>query len=193
MLIEDLTDVARVQSDKFYLRLEAVDLVALTTRAVAVAQTLSNRQVIELDVDGTPPTVNGDVLRLQSALLNLLTNAIKFSEPAGRIEVRLRKADGEAELQVQDHGSGIPADQLAEIFQRFYQVARADRASLGGLGLGLFITKEIVTAHGGTVVVESEEGYGTTFTIRLPLPVEEAAIPAPSPAPSPAPFAAPSQ
>ena len=175
MLIEDLTDVARVQSDKFYLRLEAVDLVALTTRAVAVAQTLSNRQVIELDVDGTPPTVNGDVLRLQSALLNLLTNAIKFSAEGDRVEVRLRGAGGQAELQVQDHGSGIPADQLPNIFQRFYQVDRADRASLGGLGLGLFIAREIVTAHGGTVTVESQEGRGTTFTVRLPLAAEEPA------------------
>jgi two-component system CheB/CheR fusion protein len=94
--------------------------------------------------------------------------------------VRLRRVDGEVELQVQDDGRGIAPAALPHLFTRFYQVARRDRPSQGGLGLGLFICMELVRAHGGRMGVRSTEGEGTTFTVWLPL-LDSAAGPRDSP------------
>jgi two-component system, chemotaxis family, CheB/CheR fusion protein len=94
---------------------------------------------------------------------------------AARIEVRLRREEGEATLEVQDYGPGIPAADLPHLFDRFYQAVQ--RTAQDGLGMGLFITRELVRAHGGAIEVRSSEGAGATFTVRLPLlaPPEEAA------------------
>src|SRR5205085_12549535 len=116
-----------------------------------------------------PLLVYGDAGRLEQVLLNLLTNALAHAPEASRIEVRLRRVDDEVELQVQDYGRGIAATALPHLFTRFYQIARPDRPSQGGLGLGLFICQQLVTAHGGRMDVRSTEGEGTTFTVWLPL------------------------
>jgi signal transduction histidine kinase len=123
---------------------------------------------IQLEAADSPLLVNGDAGRLEQVLLNLLTNAITHARGTDRIDVRLRRAGDEAEIAVQDYGPGIPQADLPNIFSRFYQVAHAEARAQRGLGLGLFIVHELVTAHGGTVAVASAEGQGTTFTIRLP-------------------------
>jgi signal transduction histidine kinase len=100
-------------------------------------------------------------------LLNLLINARLYAPASPRIDVRLTRVTDQAEIAVQDYGPGIAPDQLAALFERFYQ-GSADR-SPAGLGLGLFISRQLVTAHDGTITVTSTEGGGTTFRIRLPL------------------------
>jgi two-component system CheB/CheR fusion protein len=169
VLVHDLTDVTRLQSGKLILTCRAVDLVALVTRVVGAMQALVRGQTMRLDVGTDPLLVYGDAGRLEQVVLNLLTNALAHAPEATRIEVRLRRVDDEVELQVQDYGRGIAAAALPHLFTRFYQVARPDRPSQGGLGLGLFICKELVTAHGGRIGVRSIEGEGTTFTVWLPL------------------------
>jgi signal transduction histidine kinase len=111
--------------------------------------------------------VRGDAGRLEQVLLNLLTNALKYTPPTTRTAVRLRRVGGEVALAVHDDGPGIAADQVPHLFARFHQVARPDHASQSGLGL--FICHELVTAHGGRLEVQSTEGVGTTFTVWLPL------------------------
>ncbi len=168
-LVRDLTDVARLQSGKFTLTLAPLDLIPLVARVVETARDLPPGHTISLDVGATPLGVHGDAGRLEQVLFNLLTNAIAHALSETPIDVRLRREGDEIALDVQDHGPGIAIDQLPHLFSRFYQVARDDRPSQGGLGLGLFICQELVTAHGGRIAVTSMQGEGTTFTVWLPL------------------------
>ncbi len=168
-LVRDLTDVARLQSGKLTLDLAPLDVAPLVARVVETARDLPPGRTISLDVGATPLWVHGDAGRLEQVLFNLLTNAIAHAPSETPIDVRLRRVDGDIALDVQDHGLGIAADQFPHLFSRFYQIARDDRPSQGGLGLGLFICQELVEAHGGRITVVSTEGEGATFTVWLPL------------------------
>ncbi|HZC77516.1 MAG TPA: ATP-binding protein, partial [Ktedonobacterales bacterium] len=105
----------------------------------------------------------------QQVLLNLLSNAITHAPDSKTIEVRMRRVGNEAEVQVEDHGPGIPAEQLSNVFSRFFQVVGSRTHQHKGLGLGLYIASGIMKAHDGSIDVASVEGKGTTFTLRLPL------------------------
>jgi len=168
-LVGDLTDVARLQSGKLTLVLTAVELGAVVERVVETARDPPPGHTIHLAAAADPLWLTGDAGRLEQILFNLLTNAVAHAPSATPIDVRLRRVGAEAALEVQDYGQGIAADQLPHLFSRFYQVARPDRPSQGGLGLGLFICREVVAAHGGRIDVASTEGKGTTFTVWLPL------------------------
>jgi two-component system, chemotaxis family, CheB/CheR fusion protein len=168
-LVTDLVDVRRLQSGKFTLDRRRLRLDELLGQAVESARTLSQGQEIQTDFANTPLEVDGDPGRLEQVFLNLLVNAITYAPGTQRIEVRLRRAGKQAEVQVRDRGPGIPAAELPQLFSRFYQAGHADETNRQGLGLGLYISKEIVDAHGGSIGVESTEGKGTTFTVRLPL------------------------
>lgn len=194
-LIEDLLDVSRLQSGKFSLRREPLRLATLLEQAVEAGQVMTQGQQIALTIDedaavagsdgggaaragSDPLRVNGDAVRLEQAVLNLLTNAIRYAPNSDHIDVRLCRVAGAgpalAEINVQDYGPGIAADNLTTIFTRFYQVGQGATRPIQGLGLGLFITQQIVEAHGGTITVESTKGHGATFIIRLPLLEEPA-------------------
>ena len=121
----------------------------------------------------------GDAARLQQVLWNLLSNAIKFTPESGRIEVRLRRSGAHTAVAVTDNGTGIRAEVLPHIFDRFHQADRSITRRFGGLGLGLSIVKHLVDLHGGSVQAESPgEGRGATFTITLPVTVARLATPA---------------
>ncbi len=118
-----------------------------------------------------------DAARLERVLANLLANAIKYSPTGGPVEVRLRREDTPAGawavLEVHDEGLGIPPEDLPHIFERFYR-GRNVAATIPGTGLGLFVARQIVAQHGGTITAASTPGQGTTFTVRLPLGVANA-------------------
>jgi len=164
-LVHDLTDVARLQSGKLTLALAPVDLVPLVAGVVETARDLPPGHLIHLDAAPEPLRATGDAGRLEQVLFNLLTNAFAHASSDVPIDVRLRQEGAGVALEVQDYGRGIAADQLPHLFERFYQVARPDRPSQAGMGLGLFICQEVVTAHGGRITVVSTEGKGTTFTV----------------------------
>jgi signal transduction histidine kinase len=170
ILVDDLVDLTRLQMGRLTLQLEEVDLVELAAGVVEVAQTLANDQTIEGHFPNDGLTAVVDPGRVEQVALNLVTNAIAHGR-GERVDVRLRRSGGHAELQVQDWGAGIPATELPNVFERFYQGQHGSPSSAGqpGLGLGLFIAHEFVTAHGGTISVESKVGEGATFTVRLPL------------------------
>jgi len=168
-LLGDLTDVAHLQSGQLTVALAAVELGAVVARVVETARDLPPGHTIHLAAGADPLWLEGDAGRLEQVLFNLLTNAFAHAPSVTPIDVRLRRVGGEVALEVQDYGRGIAADQLPHLFERFYQVARPDRPSQGGMGLGLFICQEVVAAHGGRIAVVSTEGEGTTFTVWLPL------------------------
>jgi two-component system CheB/CheR fusion protein len=173
VLINDLLDVNSVQQGKLQLRLAPVDLVRLVADAVEAAQLDTQGQHIVFDHSAEPMVVMGDTARLEQIIINLLTNATKYAPHTQRIDVQLRRVDGEhggeAEIQVRDYGRGISAFDLPQIFTRYFQSAQADGDIVDGLGLGLFITKELVTAHGGSITASSVVGQGAIFIMRLPL------------------------
>ena len=110
----------------------------------------------------------GDRRQLVSAIANLIENGVKYSDPGSMVEVSASLDGPGATIVVTDHGIGIPARDMDRIFERFYRVDRARSRDTGGTGLGLAIVRHVATNHGGTVSVESAEGAGSTFTIRIP-------------------------
>jgi len=113
-------------------------------------------------------TIEGDRARLGQLLDNLVSNALKFTPPGGRVDVRVGGSDSGAWLEVTDTGMGISAAEQEHLFERFFRTSSASSAAIQGTGLGLAIAQAIVNAHRGTIAVESVEGLGTTFRIQLP-------------------------
>ncbi|HYO55004.1 ATP-binding protein [Archangium sp.] len=167
-LLHNLLDLSRLSSGKLELEVGEVDLAELVHEAVErhAEQAVEAGSRLELDVE---PGVVGrwDRLRLERVLTNLLSNAFKYGK--GRpIELRVERTGGHGRLTVRDHGPGIPLEQQRSIFERFKKApARGEKKE--GFGLGLYIVRQLVEAHGGSILVESREGEGATFTVELPL------------------------
>jgi PAS domain S-box-containing protein len=169
-LIDDLLDVSRIIAGKLAIDAAPVDLAAVIDDAVQSVGTAAAAKGVTLSVDSAvlPPLV-GDAARLQQVVWNLLSNALKFTPRGGRVTVRLRGGDDDAEIAVTDTGRGIEAKFLPHVFERFRQADSSTTRGEGGLGLGLAIVSHIVERHGGTVRADSGgPGTGATFTVRLP-------------------------
>jgi CheY-like chemotaxis protein/two-component sensor histidine kinase len=172
-LIDDLLDVSRIVTGE--LRLDGprlVELPAVIESALEVIRPAARAREITLDVqlDPTAGPVSGDAVRLQQVVWNLLSNAVKFTPRGGRVEVRLVRADANAEIVVRDNGEGIEADFLPFVFERFRQADSTSTRAHGGLGLGLAIVRHLVELHGGEVRAASAgTGQGSTFVVRLPI------------------------
>ncbi len=168
--IEDLLALSRLESGPVS-DPETIDLVSVATMAIdRTAEAASQRQVdvaVTEDSDG-PALVDGDQGQLVSMVANLIDNAIKYSDPGGVVEVRIELAAKTVELSVHDDGIGIPERDLERVFERFYRVDSGRSRDTGGTGLGLSIVRHAALNHRGTVEVESMEGQGSTFTVRLP-------------------------
>jgi PAS domain S-box-containing protein len=170
-LVGDLLFTAQVESGRFPLTLGDVDLGSVIATSVESARPVSDVAAVTLIAE-TPSdrvVVHGDSLRLGQAVDNLISNAIKFTPAKGRVTVSLRQDGDDVVICVADTGIGIPAVELSKLSTRFFRASTATRNAVPGVGLGLTITKAIVTAHGGSVDIASEEGVGTTISVRLPL------------------------
>ncbi|MGN6245866.1 MAG: SpoIIE family protein phosphatase, partial [Motilibacteraceae bacterium] len=173
-LVGTLLDFSRLESGTVQPRLEAVDLSALTVDLAETFRTAVERVGLELEVDCPPlgRQVWVDEEMWAKVVLNLLSNALKYTL-AGRISVRLRAVGGQAELCVQDTGSGIAPQEQAHVFERFRRVPGAVGRTHEGTGIGLALVSELVALHGGTVGLVSEPGEGSTFRVRVPFPAED--------------------
>jgi two-component system sensor histidine kinase SenX3 len=168
-IMDDLLDLSRIESEETPTR-EPVPLHLVVAQAAERVRAAADQRRIRIRV-GEPPhhlTILGDRRQLVSAVYNLLENAVKYSEEGSAVEVGGRTDGQWVELKVRDHGIGIPAKDLERIFERFYRVDRARGRDTGGTGLGLAIVRHVASNHGGEVKVESREGEGSTFVLRLP-------------------------
>ncbi len=175
-LVNDLLDVSRVTSGKLTLSRELVELSVVVARAVESCKPLidSRSHKLELDLDEDPIWVNGDLTRLSQVMLNLLTNAAKYTPMGGTISVQLRRENGLAVLSVRDSGEGIPPHLLPRIFDLFVQGARTLDRSEGGMGLGLTVAQRLVHMHDGTIEARSAgAGQGSEFIVKLPLSTQQ--------------------
>ena len=168
--IDDLLALSQIEADEAGMR-DDVPVHLFVAEAVERVRPAAEQQGITIEVV-EPPTrlaVVGDRRQLVSATYNLLENAVKYSDPDSVVEVRARTDGRWIDLSVEDHGIGIPRRDLERVFERFYRVDRARSRETGGTGLGLAIVRHVASNHAGEVRVESIEGEGSTFTLRLPI------------------------
>lgn len=173
-LINDLLDLAQVEESFLRLRVQHSDLVELLEEIVSYTAPLARRKEIDvsLEIERTCDDLYVDVAKMERVIVNLVSNALKFTEPGGRVVLRLDFRDGEVVLAVRDTGPGIAPEHLELIFERFRQTDGSVTRRYGGTGIGLALAKEFVELHGGRITVTSEVGVGSEFCVHL-LPGEE--------------------
>jgi signal transduction histidine kinase len=177
-VVGDLLFAAELDARTIELERARVDLQPLISYAQQAAKPQAAERGIELTLDvETVPHIEGDAGRLGQVIDNLLSNALKFTPPGGRVGLRLFETAAGVQIEVSDTGMGISAEDQEQLFERFFRTAEATSAAIQGTGLGLSIVAAIVEAHGGSIAVDSEIGFGTTFRIVLPIPqTAEAAV-----------------
>ena len=170
-IIEDILDVSRIITGKLSLTVTTVNLAPIIDAALDAMRLAAEAKGIQIrrSLDNDAGPVSGDASRLQQVIWNLVSNAIKFTPKGGTVDVRLSRVESQAEIRVSDDGSGISAEFLPFVFERFRQADSTSARQHSGLGLGLAIVRHLIEMHGGTVQAWSEgEGKGSTFIIRIP-------------------------
>jgi two-component system, sensor histidine kinase and response regulator len=168
-LVEDLLFLSQNQPGELPVELRSADLADIAASVVEEMQPEAQRKHIDLAFSAAAvPRLAVDPARMTQLLGNLISNAVKFTPDGGKVEVSLGMDEDQAVLSVADTGVGIPAADQERIFERFFRTATATRQVIPGTGLGLAIAKDIVQAHHGTIAVDSDEGHGSTFRIRIP-------------------------
>jgi two-component system, OmpR family, sensor histidine kinase SenX3 len=185
-LVRELIDLSRLQGGDPLPELTPVDVDTVLAEAVDRTRTPATAKEIEIAVGGQHDlVVRGVEAQLATAVTNLLANAVAYSPERTKIALAARARNGFAEIAVTDSGIGIPRQDRARVFERFYRVDQSRASSTGGTGLGLAIVKHVASNHGGSVSVWSEEGLGSTFTLRIPLAPENESIEHPTRHPAP--------
>jgi two-component system phosphate regulon sensor histidine kinase PhoR len=175
-LIEDLLNVERIESASERIR-ERVDLNNVARQAAKEMQALADgkRQSLSVHTQAAAAIVHADPVQIRQVVVNLISNAIKYTPDGGQIQARVRCTDGKVILEVEDNGFGIAKEAQTRLFQRFYRVKTEETQDIEGTGLGLSLVKAIVEQHDGAIEVDSEVGRGSVFRLRLPALAEEAA------------------
>src|SRR2546421_8193030 len=174
-LVEDLLDISRIESGRLEIHREPGDLEELVGEVVDDFRSSAQSHQIVLVRPSERTMVLGDHQRIEQVMVNLLQNAIKYSPHGGQIVVTVGREGGDAVVSVADQGIGVPAEEQAKLFQRFFRARNAATRHFGGLGIGLFVSHEIVQRHGGRFLVASESGKGAVFSFTLPLSPAHAA------------------
>jgi len=168
--INDLTDVIRGRTGTIKLRYASVDVSQLLADVISELEPITNQKGQELvrDIEHDLPVLQADKDRIRQIVENLINNAIKFTDPGGRIVVKANAQDGNLIIEVKDNGYGIAKKRRSRLFEPYYTFdTRSD--NLGGLGLGLPLSKMLIEAHGGQIWLKSHKGKGSTFSFSMPL------------------------
>ena len=168
-LIQSFLDIASIESGRYKITKSDFELAPFLKDMVTVIEPVAAEKQIAIeaaDVNGIK--VHADRLLLYQALTNLVTNAIKYSPSGTTVRIRVANGDGRVRFQVADQGFGIPSEDAAKIFEKFYRRENKETREQSGFGLGLAFTKEVAARHGGDVIVESEVGKGSVFTLSIP-------------------------
>jgi signal transduction histidine kinase len=173
-LVNDLLELSRLDSSPELPRPVSVDLAVAVRRVADLLLPAAQKKKHSLRIDASPalPRVLGNVDYLDRAIANLIDNAIKYTQEGGAITVTVGCDDGQVFVEVADNGLGIPAEEIARIFERFYRVDRSRSREMGGTGLGLSIVKHVAQVHGGGIEVDSTLGSGSRFRLTIPVPSE---------------------
>ncbi|MHB1159944.1 MAG: sensor histidine kinase [Chloroflexota bacterium] len=167
VMIQDLVDAVRFESGQLRLQMQPVDLESLVSRLLETTADVLDVERVKVKIPEGLPPVKADPNRLERILINLLSNALKYSPPETEVVVSAKRRDSCLQVSVADKGIGMAPEDLPHLFERFYRTRGARKAE--GLGLGLYITRMLVEAHGGKIWVESKLGKGSTFSFTLPL------------------------
>jgi len=169
-LIEGLLEISRIESGAVKFLREPMDITDVIGQVLSGLQHLADKKNIQLktDISNELGQLQGDEGRIQSMVMNLVNNAIKFTPENGQVSLSARREGQELVIRVSDTGIGVPKEALTKIFDRFYRVYQSGKG-MPGTGLGLSIVKEIVNMHGGRIEIESQPGRGSTFTVFLPI------------------------
>jgi PAS domain S-box-containing protein len=168
-LIDSLLDIGRIQAGGFRVEHRPLDLCGLVHELVEETQPALEQHTIELECEADALIVVGDTSRLVQVVQNLLQNALKYSPSGGVVTIRISCQNDRAYLAISDQGIGIPEAAQAHLFQQFYRATNVEEQQIQGMGIGLYVVKEIVALHDGEITVVSREGEGSTFTVSLPL------------------------
>jgi PAS domain S-box-containing protein len=168
-MIQDLLDASRIETHRLALDRRVVNLTALVSEIIERASKLTLNHVVSVTVCAVIPPICGDPIRIEQVMTNLLTNAARYGEPRSNIVVLLDVADDAVKVGVRNRGPGIPPEEIPNLFNRFVRSHGAQERTREGLGLGLYIAKGLVEAHGGYIWVESSPGETTTFWFTLPI------------------------
>lgn len=169
ILLTELLDLSRLAEGQLEIQVQPVDIGQLLDDVATAIQSTTTRHRLILQRTIDPLVIDGDPRRLEQALVNLLNNAVKYSPDGGTITIQATHSPTELAIAIQDQGIGIPQNAIPHLFNRFYRVASDRQHMIVGSGIGLYVVKEIIIAHHGSITVESSEGAGTTFRIRLPM------------------------
>jgi signal transduction histidine kinase len=166
-LVSNFLDLSRIEAGRLTLDPRPFDLPTMLSHAVERYGSTARRKGVQLALETEPlPPLNADEAQLHRVVANLLGNAIKYTASGGRVTIHTTRENGCVAVAFRDTGRGIPADEIPHLFEKYRRVREAKRTE--GTGLGLFIAKTIVEAHGGDIRVESTPGVGSTFTVLLP-------------------------
>ena len=161
-------DVSKIEAGKLQLGIEKFDIKPVVEGAIELIRHSNNNYNVALQTSIDSLIISGDPHRIEQVLINLLTNAIKYSPGSDIVEVFLNTKGNKVNIGVKDYGVGIPADKLTQVFSRFYRIEGAN-PNISGLGIGLYLSHEIVTRHKGKIWVDSELGKGSIFWLSLPM------------------------
>ena len=162
---------SRISTGTSVLKKEPVELSALANKVVRRLQTMTSSHSFEVDFESSFPPVPVDPELIEEVLANLVENAIKYSPGGGKITISGSHDAKQVNITISDEGMGIPAEEIEHIFERFHRVDKGPARAIKGLGLGLYLCKTIIDAHGGIIEVSSQPGKGSRFTFTLPLKI----------------------
>ena len=167
--ISELLDVSRIETNRLQIHPQPIRWVDFIAGRVSAFRVQHTTRTIRFEVATPDTSVHADPDRMRQVIDNLLSNALKYSPEGSDIDVSVNVEDAQISTCVTDHGIGIPKDEIPQLFERFHRARNVSSRYYGGLGLGLYIARAIIEAHGGSISVQSIEGQGSTFTMKLPV------------------------